>query len=346
MQKGDDGKQEKENTSSSNVAPTNKSTTGSSLDTSKGGKPVGDPRMPNNNAEDQNAGGNKSSSGKSGNADNESILMQSGVVRLQRAARAELQRRNEKALEEAAAAAAAAANVAEKDRGSSGGNRNNSGANGARRTNANASANTFGSGGMSPAGAASTPRTSAINSSWMQKASRGPDEDDESKNRSVISLDQLNRNIEKRLNSRDKLWDSRASLPRVEGTVKPPVRDTMSSLLSYNHIRGDWRGHQSASTYNGKCPYDLRYFHFVAMCFSSDIMCLAFLISGIVVAVVFGKPLVRDQITVEYSSRIRTLARLFKNNPLFRPSLICFTGCIAPGNHVSDADAGYIFFRQ
>lgn len=266
VQRGEDGKQKegvKENTSTSNVAPTNKSTTGTGLDTSKGGKPVGDPRMPSNNAEDQNAGGNEASSGKSGNVDNESILMQSGVVRLQRAASAELQRRNEKALEEAAAAAAAAtaANVAEKDTSANGRNRNNGGANGARRTNANASANAFGSGGISPAGAASTPRTSAINSSWMQKASRGPDEDDESKSRSVISLDQLNRNIEKRLNSRDKLWDSRASLPRVEGTVKPPVRDTMSSLLSFNHIRGDWRGHQSASTYNGKCAHDSSHLH-------------------------------------------------------------------------------------
>ena len=83
------------------------STTGTGLDTSKGGRPVGDPRMPSSsNADDQNTGGYKSSSGKSGNVDNESILMQSGVVRLQRAARAELQRRNEKALEEAAAAAA------------------------------------------------------------------------------------------------------------------------------------------------------------------------------------------------------------------------------------------------
>lgn len=92
------------------------------------------------------------------------------------------------------------------------------------------------------------------------------------------------------------------------------------------------------------------------ICIYLKVLCIALLISnlfvffsslsGIVVAVVFGKPLVRDQITVEYSSRIRTLARLFKNNPLFRPSLICFTGCIAPGNHVSDADAGYIFFRQ
>ena len=273
MQKGEDGEQKKgvEENNGGNVA---QSTTGTGLDTSKGGKPVGDPRMPSNNAEDQNTGGNKASSGKSGNVDNESILMQSGVVRLQRAARAELERRNEKALEEAAAAAAAAANVAEKDKSSSssGRNRNNGGANGARRTNANASANTFGSGGIiSPAGAASTPRTSAINSSWMKKASRGSDEDDESKNRSVISLDQLNRNIDKRLNSRDKLWDSRASLPRVEGTVKPPVRDTMSSLLSYNHIRGDWRGHQSASTYNGKCAHDLSHLRIATMCFSSDI---------------------------------------------------------------------------
>ena len=261
MQKGADGQQQKsENVGSPNKASASSSTsTGristSGLDTSKGGKPVGDPRVPSNEGDGQNTDERKSSSkGQSGSADNEAILMQSGVVRLQRAARAELQRRNEKALEEAAAAAAA--NGDENDASANGRNRKNGSTNGARRKS---KSNTFGSGGMmaqngntGPAGAASTPKTSAINSSWMQKASRGPGEDDESKNQNVISLDQLNRNIEKRLNSRDKLWDSRASLPRVEGTVKPPVRDTMSSLLSYNHIRGDWRGHQSASTYNGK----------------------------------------------------------------------------------------------
>jgi len=56
--------------------------------------------------------------------------------------------------------------------------------------------------------------------------------------------------------------------------------------------------------------------------------------------------LVRDQVTVEYGSRIRTLVRLFKEEPEFRPSLVIFCGGVSYGNHVSDADAGYIFFRH
>jgi len=232
---------------------TSSDTSNTGLDTSKkGGKPVGDPRV-SSDAEGQDTDDKHKSLGKSKSDTNDSILKESGVVRLQRAARAELQRRDEKALEDAAAVAAADDEEKEMNAKLSRGRKSNGGANGARRNpNAMGSANAFGNGMAAQSGMAKpAPKTSAINSSWMQKASRGPDEADESKNRPIISLDQLNRNIEKRLNSRDTLWDSRASLPRVEGTVKPPVRDTMSSLLSYNHIKGDWRGHQSASTYNG-----------------------------------------------------------------------------------------------
>ena len=99
-----------------------------------------------------------------------------------------------------------------------------------------------------------------------------------------------------------------------EGPPAVPDNSPISSLLFYNHIYGDWSNQVSSSTYN--------------------------------VAVVFGKTLVRDQITVEYASRIRTLARLFKEEPLFRPSLVCFCGPVGGGNHVSDADAGLIFFRH
>jgi len=242
------------------------------------------------------SGNNTSTSEES--TSNHDRLGESPLVRLQRAARAELERREEKALEEAAA-------VDEEEKVN---NIENNG-----RVSRNAAKRSRDSGRTEDSTSASMEeqtRQRAITSTWIRKATKGPEEKEPSP---IISLDQLNSNIDKRLNLNDKVWDSRAQLPRVEGTVKPPVRDSMSSLLSYNHIRGDWRG-QSAATYN--------------------------------VAVVFGKPLVRDQITVEYSSRIRTLARLFKDNPLFRPSLICFTGCTAPSNHVSDADAGYIFFRH
>jgi len=88
----------------------------------------------------------------------------------------------------------------------------------------------------------------------------------------------------------------------------------MTSLLGFNQVQGDWKTHVSRSTYN--------------------------------VAVVFGKKLVRDQVTVEYASRIRTLVRLWMEEKEFRPSLVCFCGGVAKGNHVSDADAGYVFFRH
>jgi len=89
----------------------------------------------------------------------------------------------------------------------------------------------------------------------------------------------------------------------------------MSSLLGYNYLGGDWRYHESLSTRN--------------------------------VVIVFGKNLVRDQVTVEYASRIRTLVKLLKNDSeSFAPSIICFCGGISSGNYVSDADAGYVFFRH
>jgi len=89
----------------------------------------------------------------------------------------------------------------------------------------------------------------------------------------------------------------------------------MSSLLGYNYLGGDWRYHESLSTRN--------------------------------VVIVFGKNLVRDQVTVEYASRIRTLVKLLKNDAeSFAPSIICFCGGISSGNYVSDADAGYVFFRH
>jgi len=69
------------------------------------------------------------------------------------------------------------------------------------------------------------------------------------------------------------------------------------------------------------------------------------------VAILFGKSLVRDQITVEYASRIRKLVTLLAQNndhdDYYCPSLICFTGNVsALDNRVSDADAGCVFFRH
>jgi hypothetical protein len=49
---------------------------------------------------------------------------------------------------------------------------------------------------------------------------------------------------------------------------------------------------------------------------------------------------------VEYATRIRTLAKLLKEEPLFCPKLICFTGGRGEGNTISDASAGYVYFRH
>lgn len=132
-------------------------------------------------------------------------------------------------------------------------------------------------------------------------------------NTSPKSLAQLTRVIDSQLYANGPRGTTRGDYPKLDGVVQS-ARDNMISLLGFNQLKGDWKIHSSRSTYN--------------------------------VAIVFGKKLVRDQITVEYASRIRTLARLFKNDAEFRPSLVCFCGGKAEGGHVASADAGYIFFRN
>ncbi|CAM9220442.1 unnamed protein product, partial [Laminaria digitata] len=63
------------------------------------------------------------------------------------------------------------------------------------------------------------------------------------------------------------------------------------------------------------------------------------------VMVVIGKHLVRDQVTVEYASRIRRLVQGLKSGRL-QPDLVCFTGGRVLDNKVADASAGYVFFRH
>ncbi|KAL3816848.1 hypothetical protein ACHAXA_005126 [Cyclostephanos tholiformis] len=125
----------------------------------------------------------------------------------------------------------------------------------------------------------------------------------------------------------------------------PPVRhdDSMQSLLGYNEDGGEWSD-RNTTTYH--------------------------------VAVVLGKPLIRDQITIEYASRIRALVRMMEGGdgpPYYVPRLVCFTnGCVVGGlttdagggggvgestsyhrgmnnkdpTAVSDASAGYVYFRH
>ncbi|CAM9774898.1 unnamed protein product [Chrysoparadoxa australica] len=63
------------------------------------------------------------------------------------------------------------------------------------------------------------------------------------------------------------------------------------------------------------------------------------------IAVLLGKHLVRDQVTLEYASRIRRLVQCIKNNVL-KPNLVCFTGGRVGSNTIGDAAAGFVFFRQ
>jgi len=63
------------------------------------------------------------------------------------------------------------------------------------------------------------------------------------------------------------------------------------------------------------------------------------------VAVVFGMPLMEDEITRVYASRLRKLVTMIKDGEL-RPDVICFCGGVSPDNHLSQADAGFMFFKQ
>jgi len=61
--------------------------------------------------------------------------------------------------------------------------------------------------------------------------------------------------------------------------------------------------------------------------------------------VLFGKPLMNDQVTVEYAARIRSLAMLLQEKKTM-PDLVCFCGGVRKNNHISDADAGFMFFKH
>ena len=106
--------------------------------------------------------------------------------------------------------------------------------------------------------------------------------------------------------------DKTQSSPGAEFHVQHET-DSMQSLLGYNQHEGDWSD-KNSTTYH--------------------------------VAVVFGKPLIRDQVTIEYATRLRTMVKMLKDEPSFQPSLICFTGGISGENTISDAAAGYVYFRH
>lgn len=162
----------------------------------------------------------------------------------------------------------------------------------------------------------------------------------------IGSLSQLTKVIDQQL----QLGNKDASFT-LDGSARFLPNDSMGSLLGFND-GVKWRRHSPTTTHN--------------------------------VAVVFGKPLMNDQITVEYASRIQALVNIMtrsykdddddddvdaiddvdsdiddsagnigthgKNDDeklaYYMPSLVCFCGGVSPGNRVSDADAGYIFFRH
>lgn len=128
------------------------------------------------------------------------------------------------------------------------------------------------------------------------------------------TLTQLTQMIDSQLYENRLRGSFRSYHPKLNGLVQN-ARDSMISLLGFNEAKGDWKIHSSPKTYN--------------------------------VVIVLGKNLIRDQVTVEYASRIRALARLLKEEPEFRPSLVCFCGGVCERrNRVANADAGYIFFRH
>lgn len=135
-----------------------------------------------------------------------------------------------------------------------------------------------------------------------------------------------------RVNDNTFLQSSSSSGSITPGQLLPEVHvqhetDSMQSLLGYNHFEGEWSDRNS-TTYH--------------------------------VAIVFGKGLIQDQISIEYASRIRTLVKLLKEEEGFRPKLICFTGGnknsdevmqgaptdVVTSSSISDASAGYVYFRH
>jgi hypothetical protein len=63
------------------------------------------------------------------------------------------------------------------------------------------------------------------------------------------------------------------------------------------------------------------------------------------IAAILAKPLMQDQVTVEYANRIRRLVTSMRTEN-YVPDVVAFIGGTGPDNCVSEADAGYVFFRH
>jgi len=131
------------------------------------------------------------------------------------------------------------------------------------------------------------------------------DDDDDTGEEAGGQLIRLMQIIDERLASRQHGSSSFASVDFVQYP-----NDPMGSLLKYNSMKED---KASKATRN--------------------------------IFVLFGKPLINDQVTVEYASRIRSLAMLLLEKKK-QPDIVCFCGGVRKNNHISDADAGYMFFKH
>ncbi|CAB9518040.1 expressed unknown protein [Seminavis robusta] len=176
----------------------------------------------------------------------------------------------------------------------------------------------------------------------------------------LATLTQLTRIIDKELRAAS---DGTATF-NVHGTTNPPpgiTRDSMRSLLEENDAQ--WQKSQ-------------RQQQRAALAFGVNLTTTttsattnAHLVKH--VAVVISKPLVQDQVTLEYACRLRTLAKAMQSDNSheeenkktseeeeeegdatnneegpYQPTVICFLGGTCSGNLVSDADAGYIYFKH
>ena len=145
------------------------------------------------------------------------------------------------------------------------------------------------------------------------------DNDNDKNNKSSSSFDLINltKKIDQKILTNN--WSRTGQRRRLNDKTQAGIHlqhntDSMQSLLGYNHFEGSWDDRNS-TTYH--------------------------------VAIVFGKPLIRDQVTIEYATRLRTLVKMLKDEPTYHPSLICFTGgYTSNANSISDASAGYVYFRH
>jgi hypothetical protein len=63
------------------------------------------------------------------------------------------------------------------------------------------------------------------------------------------------------------------------------------------------------------------------------------------VAIVLAKPLIQDQVTMEYANRMRRLVNAMQTED-YRPDVVAFVGGFASDGYLAGADAGYLFFRH